>query len=421
MFQFAAHSLAIATLFAIWSSAFANPNITCHNEHPAPPPGLEDCTSVDLRPFLGRPRDQGPTGWCFAHTTADLATVELLTRVSAFDVAAQYILHSQENLERLQSADIKSFLMHYKSVTGYVPDSHTLPPGDFYADWTFYRTEDKQSYNPQHFLSDMGIYNIGGSEQVALITAQVRDFCEDPPPKNDDGTEYFKVLMNQAKALYAGEVYNPAWLTKAKRPTADMSLYNSGAVYSSERLQGQAYAFAAVDWLACGSPGDPDSKRIRQDQALIPETDTAAASLKELQKTCERSEKCRIDIRDHMFANIDRALNSCRAVSIGYAYNDLANSDSETMKYIREMEYDMAESSNDHASIIAARKVINGECRYFVRNSFGADCSIYRREFMKQNLCEESEGGVWIRKSDLKSLYSTIMVRGGNTGPAAQR
>jgi hypothetical protein len=60
----------------------------------------------------------------------------------------------------------------------------------------------------------MGIYNIGGSEQVALITAQVRDFCEDPP-KNDDGTEYFMVLMNEAKALYAGEVYSPAWLTKA--------------------------------------------------------------------------------------------------------------------------------------------------------------------------------------------------------------
>jgi hypothetical protein len=36
-----------------------------------------------------------------------------------------------------------------------------------------------------------------------------------------------------------------------------------------------------------------------------------------------------------MFANIDRALNSCRAVSIGYAYNDLANNDSETTKYIR--------------------------------------------------------------------------------------
>jgi hypothetical protein len=335
--------------------------------------------------------------------------VELLTRVSAFDVAAQYILHRQEDLELLQSADIKSFLRHYKSVTLYVPEPHTTP-GDFYADWTFYRTEDKQSYDPQHFLSDMGVYNIGGSEQVALITALVRDFCEDPP-KNDDGTEYFMVLMNEAKALYAGEVYSPAWLTKAKRQAVNVSLYNSGPVYSSESLQGQAYAFDTVDWLACGSPGDPDSKRIRQDHALIPETDTAAPSLEELQKTCKRGEKCRNDIRDHMFANVDRALNSCRAVSIGYAYNDLANSDSETMKYIREMEYDMAESSNDHASIIAARKVINGECRYIVRNSFGADCSIYRPEFMKQKLCEESEGGVWIRKSDLKSLYSTIMVR----------
>jgi hypothetical protein len=409
MFQFSAHSLVIGALFTACSSAFANPNITCHNELPAPPPGLEDCTSVDLRPFLGPPRDQGPTGWCFAHTTADLA--ELLTRVSAFDIAAQYILLRQEDLERLQSDEIKSFLMHYKSVTGYVPDSHTVPAGDFYADWTFYRTEDKQSYNPQHFLSDMGIYDIGGSEQVALITGQMRNFCEDPSKKNDDATEYFKVLMSLAKALYAQEVYSPAWLTKAKRPMVDLSLYNSGAAYSSESLQGQAYAFGAVDWLACGSPGDADSKRIRQDHALIPETDTAAASLKALQKTCKRGEKCRNDIRDHMFTNIDRALNSCRAVSIGYAYNDLANSDRETIKYIRAGENDLAESSNDHASIIAARKVINGECRYFVRNSFGADCSIYRAEFIKQKLCEESEGGVWIRKSDLKSLYSTIMVR----------
>jgi hypothetical protein len=247
----------------------------------------------------------------------------------------------------------------------------------------------------------MGIYNVGGSEQVALITAQVRGFCEDPRTK-EDGTEYFKVLMNLAKALDAEEVYSPAWLTKAKRPMA---------VYSSESLQGEAYAFGAVDGLACGSPGDPDSKRIRQDHALIPETDTAAASLKNLQKNCKRGETCRNDIRDHMFANIDRALNSCRAVSIGYAYNDLANNDSETTKYIRAGEYDLAESSNDHASIIAARKVIDGECRYFVRNSFGADCSIYRADFIKQKLCEESAGGVWIRKSDLKSLYSTIMVR----------
>jgi hypothetical protein len=148
MFQFTAYSLAIATLFTAWSNAFANPNITCHNEHPAPPPGLEDCTSVDLRPFLGRPRDQGPTGWCFAHTTADLATVELLTRVSAFDVAAQYILLREEDLERLQSADIKSFLMHYKSVTGYVPDSHTIPTGDFYADWTFIATRTSRATIP---------------------------------------------------------------------------------------------------------------------------------------------------------------------------------------------------------------------------------------------------------------------------------
>ena len=148
MFQLAAHSLAIATLFTAWASAFANPNITCHNEHPAPPPGLEDCTSVDLRPFLGRPRDQGPTGWCFAHTTADLATMELLTRVSAFDVAAQYILLREEDLERLQSADIKSFLVRYKSVTGYVPDTHAIPAGDFYADWTFIATRTSRATIP---------------------------------------------------------------------------------------------------------------------------------------------------------------------------------------------------------------------------------------------------------------------------------
>ncbi len=71
----------------------------------------------------------------------------------------------------------------------------------------------------------------------------------------------------------------------------------------------------------------------------------------------------------------------------------------------------------DHASVISARRQRGGRCEYFVRNSWGQDCSSYRPQFRAR--CERSRGGVWVTLEQLPTLYGVIDLPSTSPGSAA--
>jgi hypothetical protein len=88
------------------------------------------CSDLDLRPVLGEARDQGDTGWCFAHSAADLLTAAVGHRISAMDVAVTYHLMQskalpgrQDTREPLKSADTHPDTFFTIRSVGAYPDS----------------------------------------------------------------------------------------------------------------------------------------------------------------------------------------------------------------------------------------------------------------------------------------------------------
>ena len=71
--------------------------------------GSSDCAPLDLRESLGDVRDQSPTGWCYAHSAADLVSQAIGGRVSAVDLAFAYLFEDEERLYRSQSVEIRRY------------------------------------------------------------------------------------------------------------------------------------------------------------------------------------------------------------------------------------------------------------------------------------------------------------------------
>lgn len=304
-----------------------------------------DCEAVDLRPQLGAPRDQADTGWCFAHTAADLMSVKLGKRVSAFDFAVQFIANDLEEWRR--SPGIVGYLAQHPGFYGWIKKI---------------RRDEPENFLPSHIFSLKGIFNQGGSEDAALLLSNLRGACLDA--HFEDGEAGFEKSIVELRRMLS---------------------------VSRKRGDPVEHALAlALEWVdaRCG-------RRLRYTRPALPESHYIAKSLDEL---LEKKRDPAFALREKqagLVREIDINLSAGRPVAIGYNAFDV-------MKLSRGED----PNSGDHSSLLVARRKIQGECRYFLRNSWGENCNIYSAKFKTR--CEQKSGGVWVSSAELTTLYSVI-------------
>lgn len=321
---------------------------------------VERCGSVDFRPVLGKPRDQGFTGWCYAHTAADLVSFRLKKRVSPFDLAAQAMLGDLAALGRSADPAIQGFLRRN--------------PG-WLRRTAAGRAEDKSEQNSYNILGRNGLYSIGGNEDAAILLANVKGLCaEENLPTGP------KALAQELEEV---RVYH-LQRSRKERPEA---LAPIGAVQEKEARK-SAHSFLAYVDAHC-------APRLKA-PTLIPWLYEEAKSVKELRRKFKSGNLSVEANRKKMMGLINRALDAGKPAAIGYDG--------------RELQADVdADDDGDHASVVAARRWDGQRCRYFIRDSYGTDCGQYRAKVRER--CEAKNGGVWIREDELKSIFSVVYVR----------
>lgn len=328
--------------------------LQAHSETP-----IEQCGSIDFRPALGKPQDQGFTGWCYAHTAADLLSFKLKKRVSPFDLATQATLGDLGPIGRSQDPAIQGFLRRNPGRL------QTIATG---------RAEDKSEQNSYNILGRNGLYSIGGNEDTAILLANVKGIClsENLPT----GPRALSQSLEEIRTYHLQR-------SRKERPEA---LAPIGAVQEKEARKA-AHSFVAYVDAHC-------APRLKT-PALIPWLYEEADSVASLRQKFASGKLTVRKNRDKMMALINRTLDAGKPVAIGYDGKELQDN-------IEENE------TGDHSSVVAARKWDGKRCSYFIRDAYGPGCGQYRQKFKAK--CESKHGGVWIREDDLKTIFSVVHV-----------
>ena len=324
------------------------------------------CDPVDLREALGPPRDQGETGWCYAHTAADLLTQAVGYRVSASAIASDFILARPQDLKKLARGKVRKHLAKNPYLLREIEEIRSTEP-DHWLDQNLFTYEKNSDINGQEHITFRGLFDIVGTESSALVVANFYGLCasEKLPEEN-----YVALadLLEERRAL------NP-----------------------SRR------EFHLRDFVAelCGT-------RLALPHPLLPSNLQKAKDLSAWKEIRHRTPRRAQRLQAELLARIHTNLSKGRASAIGYDYCEHARPDAATgecsnfsttngQKFYPEL---------DHSAIVAARKPIGGNCHFFLRNSVGATCEFTHTKW--QSRCEAEAGGIWVTEEELESLYSVV-------------
>ncbi|MGZ3727001.1 MAG: hypothetical protein ACXWQQ_14445 [Pseudobdellovibrio sp.] len=335
--------------------------------------GEASCASVDLRASMGPARDQGITMWCYAHSAADLVSQKLGVRVSAFDMATTYLLADVQKLMNSRDPLIQQAL-------------HRDP--DFIKRLKRWRLDDPSSYTSSKILTEFGFYYLGGMDQDAILLSSEKGFCLDEKLPGSD--ELFQNYLKEISSFAVSQCGSGGL----------MNCQSPAPLRIGEVTETNAKSLAALfqKWtdFQCG-------ERIKPRRAVTTDIVQVAETLSDYDAMLKSGKLKRPEVLKKLFKVIDKNLNSGKSVSIGYDLMDVATADQgydpETGQTSQEV---------DHSSVIAARRFIDGQCRYFVRTHLGNSCP-YLDEV--KGLCEADAGGLWVTPAEIKSLYSVINIR----------
>lgn len=342
----------------------------------------ETCSAIDHTARLGAPRDQGDSGWCYAHVAADLLTAHTGQRISAVDLAIQYSTASRRELRQSPASPLRDFL---------------LSPEQERRFWEG-RDQEFQSFRPRQYLSGQGLVSLGGSEDSAIAIGQWRGLCrESDLPEREVGDTGLRAFRELRQRLRRNEVRTLLELGSRRigecelspgDPTASRTAnLNEFAQIMTGGLREQVIQYAD---RKCG-------ERLRIEPPVLPQATVLAESAEELEKRLRLGQLRAGQVRAELQARIDAGLSAGRPVAISYSAYDVMTPDDDARHA-------------DHASVISARRMRAGRCEYFVRNSWGQDCSAYRPQFRSR--CESARGGVWVSLDQLPSLYGVIDLPG---------
>lgn len=335
----------------------------------------DSCSPVDLRPSLGAPRDQGDTGWCFANTAADLLSVKLKKRISAYDLAISHHLTDLKKLENTKSTEVRE-LLRSKDVMARIQEERVGDADDPSAPYlkreNFLRATTKDGS-----MTHYGLIDMGGSEDVAILLGQERGFCLASQLEGSRGDADFH---RRVTAYHRGRRGQPI--------SRDFHDYGIATDPETRRMAESVVRYA-------------DSRcqpRIHPQQKFAPYTRMYGKGVQDFRRQVAAGRVDRNQAQKEIWGDIDKLLDSGEATTIGYDAYDVMERDKDPGG--------RPEEHGDHSSVIAGRKMLNGSCHYFLRNSWGKDCSIYTGSF--KGRCDRNAGGVWVKKSELPSLYSVV-------------
>jgi hypothetical protein len=327
-----------------------------------------DCSTKDYRRELGANRNQDDLSWCFAYTSADLISQRIGRRVSATDLASTFILADATKL--LESRD--------PEIQGYLRENP-----DFADLITKTRNFEKLDYSPEGLLTEKGMKDTGGAEDVTIMLANTKGYC---PESNFPSREKVqdKFFHDVRKLLYrryrADRLKFCSDLPEAWDPT-------SAVIDPVSRAIAKLYEEEL----------DKKCRRQPLPAPLIPVMKKYADSLPEYRALIEKGQVKRGESEKALLDSLDQALDNHRVAAIGYSAN-----------LIMKPEPGDKDQHGDHSSTIVGRKKIGGSCHYLIRNTWGESCSIYLPKFRRR--CEA--GNVWVSGDELKdSLYSVIYLK----------
>jgi hypothetical protein len=337
----------------------------------------EDCSPRDFRSDLGPARDQGDLAWCFAFTAADLVTQRLKDqlhgqKISAADLAVTLLTEPSTTLERpmLKHPRLKQYLKEHPEFPSLLHQSRQTALSEFkdLKDLTLNRPF-KKKYGVVTYGGDLTSY--GGDSAMAIMLANEHGLClESQYP-----SRYSSVIkdLNEAAKLYGRDGREnqacktlPHFNLMATKDIAAIAVANEYHNVADEKCR----------------------KRIIPNIPLVPEIVGEMDKPTHLKKY-ENDPEGKAKLLDKLFSTMNNALTKGRVVAIGY--------DAYTVMKRGKSDHD----DGDHASSIVGRKMINGQCHYLLRNSYGPSCS----DLKKGIICDK--GHYWVTRERLSdSLYS---------------
>jgi hypothetical protein len=334
------------------------------------------CSTIDLRPKLGAPRDQGDSGWCFAHTAADLLSVKLGKRVSAYDLAIGHHLNDLKRLENSSSKEVREFLRNralfnriQEERVGYADD----PSEPYLRKENFLRASTNIEETTHH-----GLIGMGGSEDVAILLAQERGFCLSS--QLEDKTKNEMGFLKAVQRFHRSRRSQPL----------DPQFHDYGVAddYESKRMAESVVKYTDQQCR----------RRIQPRNKFTPYIRMYSQGIKDFRKQVSAGRIGLKSAQKSIWADIDSLLESGEASTIGYDAYDVMDRDDTSGQNPGQ--------HGDHSSVIAGRKMIGGVCQYFLRNSWGKNCALYTTKFRSR--CDKNGGGVWLKQSELPSVYSVV-------------
>jgi hypothetical protein len=327
------------------------------------------CEEKDYRALLGPPRNQEGTRWCYAHSAADLISQAVGKRVSSIDLATTFLLADEKQLAYLRNPHVKHYLREHP---------------DFFVKLRETRLDD-EAYLPDRILTSIGILDSGGNDEEAILLSNLKGLCLEKklPANANNVTAYLSTIhleLSEAARIRDNSVNWPA--------------HPIGAV---ENEVSRIMAHTFQKWV--------DSKcrpRFRTRRPLVPHHIAVADNTEELVRLYGMEGPQRELAHAQLIKELDRVLDSGKVAAIAYNAYDL---------FKAEPRHPQAEEPknphSDHSSVVAARKMMDGQCMYFVRNHFGPSCG-YLPKYEAR--CEKDQGGLWVPASALKHLYSVISI-----------
>jgi hypothetical protein len=316
------------------------------------------CSEKDFRAELGLPREQGNSSWCYAHSAADLISQAVGQRISSIDIATTFLLGDERKLHKSKLKELREYMKAHPQFDARLHEIR----------------KEEEAYKPDHILGSDGMVDAGGMDDEAIVLSNIKGLClADHLPSGEENLEHYLEAIREDYILADDPVLPPGPLGAVENDAAKI----------------MAHAFQKWVDQKCG-------KRFRVGP-LLPKEVSIADNLEEFNKLVKSGKIDLAVARKPLEEELDRVLDSGKAAAIAYESYDLYPLSDQKA----------AITHGDHSSIVAARKMIDGKCHYFVRNHFGASCG-YRPEF--ENRCERENGGVWVPLEALKHLYSVISV-----------
>lgn len=310
------------------------------------------CSTKSQEKKVGAVRDQGDTSWCFAHSAADLLTHEMglgpRKQVSALWVGALYDGTSMTEFDRLLARN-------------WTRRGSVVPDDEYTAAFKVRQAMAVRNQENKSRLQD----STGGFVENSLEIALGQD----------------KMCLVSDLAKYENSVVDPS---------ATLTVIEHRLAKQKKKKQDE-----------CQPRGDQSAESNRNDLVNV------AFSLVEEQKDFLKSrcsekmrkkkvysvkeafyrgpdEEMEPEEREEALATINEVLDRNKIFAMAYQSRVITAKDSGPHAL--------------HSSSVIGRKMMNGKCFYQVRNSWGPDCSPYKKD---ESVHCEHGGSIYVEESAL--------------------